>query len=149
MLYIDLEDPYVLKHFSGIFIRTITKLYASNSDTTGTYDYKKFLKEVRAFFIWSAKYLQTAMSNLKNDVIKSLKFLRLPERHQSTLEELYVLMQKFQTVITDINAFEWEFLECQATPDSEVQAYNIYIYIYIYIYICMFIYIPPRYIKGA
>ena len=82
------------------------------------------------------------MSNLKNDVIKSLKFLRLPERHQSTLEELYVLMQKFQTVITDINAFEWEFLECQATPDSEVQAYNIYIYIYIYIYMYVYIYTP-------
>ena len=39
--------------------------------------------------------MQTSMPVLKNDAIKSLTFLRLPERHQATLDELYVLMQKF------------------------------------------------------
>ena len=59
----------------------------------------------------------------KNDVIKCLIFLRLPERHQATLDELHVLMQRFPRVITDINALESEFLEYQATPDDEFPAY--------------------------
>ena len=42
---------------------------------------------------------QTSMPVLKNYVIKSLTFLRLPERHQVTLDELYVLMQRFPRVI--------------------------------------------------
>ena len=42
---------------------------------------------------------QTSMPVLKNDVIKSLTFLRLSERHQATLDELYVLMQRFPRVI--------------------------------------------------
>ena len=53
---------------------------------------KKLLKEVRAFFIKCAKYLETSMPVLNNDVIKSLAFLCLPERHQATLDELHVLM---------------------------------------------------------
>ena len=47
--------------------------------------------KVRDFSIKYANYLQTSMPELKNDAIKSLTFLRLPERH-----ELYVLMQGFQ-----------------------------------------------------
>ena len=42
---------------------------------------------------------QTSMPVLKNDVIKSLTFLHLSERHQGTLDELYVLMQRFPRVI--------------------------------------------------
>ena len=42
---------------------------------------------------------QTSMPVLKKHVIKSLTFLRLPERHQATLDELYVLMQRFPRVI--------------------------------------------------
>ena len=52
--------------------------------------------KVRDFSIKYANYLQTLMSELKNDGIKSLTFLRLPERHQAMLNELYVLMQRFQ-----------------------------------------------------
>ena len=48
--------------------------------------------KVRDFSIKYANYLQTLMSELKNDGIKSLTFLRLPERHQAMLNELYVLM---------------------------------------------------------
>ena len=50
----------------------------------------------RTFFIKCAKYSQTSMPVLKNDVIKSLPFLHLPERHQSMLDELHMLMQRFQ-----------------------------------------------------
>ena len=52
--------------------------------------------EDRAFFIKCAKYLQTSMPVLKNYVIKSLTFLPLPEIHQSTLEELHVLIKVLQ-----------------------------------------------------
>ena len=69
---------------------------ARDSDIIGNSEYKKFLKAVRAFFIKSAKYLLTSMPVLKNDVIKSLAFLHLPERYQATLDELHVLMQRFQ-----------------------------------------------------
>ena len=58
---------------------------------------------------------------LKNDAIKSLTFLRLPERHQAN--QLYVLMQRFPRVITDMIALESEFLEYQATPDDEFLPY--------------------------
>ena len=37
--------------------------------------------KVRDFSIKYANYLQTSMPELKNDAIKSLTFLRLPERH--------------------------------------------------------------------
>ena len=100
----------------------MTKHYARDSDIIGNSEYKKFFKEVTAFFVKWAKCLQTSMPK-KNDVIKSLIFLRLPERHQATLDELHVLMQRFPRVITDINALESEFLEYQATPDDEFPAY--------------------------
>ena len=58
---------------------------------------------------------------LKNDTIKSLTFLLLPERHQAN--QLYVLMQRFPRVITDMIALESEFLEYQATPDDEFLPY--------------------------
>ena len=41
--------------------------------------------KVRNFSIKYANYLQTLMPELKNDAIKSLTFLCLPERHQATL----------------------------------------------------------------
>ena len=63
--------------------------------------------------------MQASIPELKNDVIKSLTFLRLPERHQATLDELHVLMQRLQRVITDMNALQSEFLEYQATTDDE------------------------------
>ena len=49
---------------------TMTKQYVRNSDIIGTSEYKKFLKEVRAFFIKCAKYLKESMPVLKN-VIRS------------------------------------------------------------------------------
>ena len=55
--------------------------------------------------------------------IKSLTFLRLPERQQATLDELHVLMQRFPRVITDMDALELEFLEYHTTPDNAFPAY--------------------------
>ena len=74
-------------------------------------------------FIKCAKYLQASIPELKNDVIKSLTFLRLPQRHQAILNELHMLMQKLLMVITDMNALESEFLAYQATTDDEFPVY--------------------------
>ena len=65
----------------------MTKQYTMDSDIIGTSEYKKLMKEVIAFFIKCAKYLQTSMPVFKNDAIKSLTFLHLPERHQATLHK--------------------------------------------------------------
>ena len=92
MLSIDLEGPDISKDFNSIFIGAMTKQYARDSDIIGTSEYKTFLKEVGNLFIKCAKYLQASMPVLKNDVIKSLTCLPLPQRHQATLDELYVLM---------------------------------------------------------
>ena len=69
------------------------------------------------------KVLANINASIKNDVIKSLTFLRLPERHQATLDELHVLIQRLPMVITDMNSLKSEFLEYQATPDDEFPAY--------------------------
>ena len=63
--------------------------------------------------------MQASIPEFKNDVIKSLTFLRPPERHQAMLDELHVLMQRLLRVITDMNALESEFLEDQATTVDE------------------------------
>ena len=73
------------------------------------------------------------MPVLKNDVIKSLTFLRLPERHQAALDEperhqaaldeLHLSMQRLPRAIIDMNAFESEFLEYQATTDDQFPTY--------------------------
>ena len=83
VLSIDLEDPNVLNDFNSIFIEAMTKQYARDSGIIVTYEYKKFLQEVRAFFIKYEKYLKTSMPVLKNDIIKSLTFLCLSERHET------------------------------------------------------------------
>ena len=68
--------------------------------------------------------MQASIPELKNDVIKSLTFLRLPERHQAAiLDKLHMLMQKLLMVITDMNALESEFLAYQATTDDEFPVY--------------------------
>ena len=62
MQSINLEYPDVLKDFNIIFIGAMTKQYIRDSDIIGTSQYKKFLKEVRAFFIKCAKYLGTKIN---------------------------------------------------------------------------------------
>ena len=60
---------------------------------------------------------------LNNDVIKSLTFVHLPERHQAVLDQLHMLKQRLPEVIIDMNALESEYLEYQAIPDDEFPAY--------------------------
>ena len=69
------------------------------------------------------KVLANTNASVKNDVIKSLTFLLLPERHQATLDELHVLIQRLAMVITNMNSLKSGFLEYQATPDDEFPAY--------------------------
>ena len=58
---------------------------------------------------------------MSNNVIKSLTFHCLPEKHEATFHELHILSKG--GVITDMNDLELEFLEYQATPDDEFPAY--------------------------
>ena len=52
-----------------------------------------------------------------------MTFFRLPGRHQVTLDELHLLMQRFPRSIADMNALESQFPEYQETPDDESPAY--------------------------
>ena len=108
-----------MNDFNNIAIEAMTRQYARDSGIIVTYEYKKVLQEVRAFFVKYEKYLQTSMPVFQNDIIKSLTLLRLSEQHQAKLDKLHLLMQKFLRVIT----LESEFLEYQATPDHEFPAY--------------------------
>ena len=65
------------------------------------------------------------MSVLKNDVIKSLTFIRLPDRQKATLDELSILVTRFPNFIPqeDITQLETEFLEYQCTSDKEMPCY--------------------------
>ena len=123
VLSIDLEDPDILKDYNSIFIGGMTKQYARSNDIIGTPVFKKFLKEVRNFYVRCAKYLQASMPILKDEIIKSLTFLRLPERHQASTDELQILTQRFPNVIADTDGLESEFLDYQATPDDDLPSY--------------------------
>ena len=108
----------------GTMVSTImTKQYARGCDLIGTIKYKDFLKEVRLFYMKCTSYLKSSMSILKDNVIKSLTFLRLPERHKASSDDLQVIMEKFPKVILDVNALESKLLENQAASDSELPSY--------------------------
>ena len=113
ILSINLDDPKFLKNDHQIFIGALNKQYVQDIDIIGTTQYKKFLKESRKFYIACTKYLQISMPVLHDEVIKSLTFLRLPERHQSSTDELEVIIQRFPNVINsdDIIDFQSEFLD--------------------------------------
>ena len=71
--------------------------------------------------LFSLNMQSTCHASVKKMMLLSLwHCLVCNERHQATLDEL---MQSFSRIITDINAFELEFLEYQATPDDELPAY--------------------------
>ena len=123
VLNIDLDDPSILKDYENVFIGLMTKQFARDSDILGTPKYRKFLKEARSFYMKCVKYMQTSMPVFRSKIIKSLTFLRLPERHNATSDELQEIVQRFPKVITNTDALESEFLEYQATPDDELPAY--------------------------
>ena len=87
---LNFNNKEVLKIFNSIFIGAMIRRFARDSDIIGTSEYKKYLKEVRVFFIKCVKYLQISIPVLKNYIIKSSAFLHLPKRHHTTLDELHV-----------------------------------------------------------
>ena len=108
----------------GTMVSTImTKQYARGCDLIGTTKYKDFFKEVRLFYMKCTSYMKSSMSILKDNVIKSLTFLRLPEKHKVSSDDLQVIMERFLKVILDINALEPELLEYQAASDSDLPSY--------------------------
>ena len=123
ILSIDIEDPINLKDNKDLFLGIMTKQCAWRCDLIGTTKYNKFLKEVRLFYMKCASYLKSSMSILKDNVIKSLTFLRLPERHKASSDDLQVIMEKFPKVILDVNALESKLLEYQAASDGELPSY--------------------------
>ena len=59
---------------------------------------------------------------LKDDVIKSLTFTRVPNCLKVTPDELSILVTPFPNVIPkeDITQLDTEFLEYQCTPEIEL-----------------------------
>ena len=126
---IDLKDPSNLKDVNSIFIGITTKQYARSSDSDyliGTHAYKKFLNDSRDFFIVCATYLQKSVPVLKNEILKSLTFLRLPDRHLATEAEIGTLLKRFPDVIDkgEINDLHLQLLEFQSLADESLPAYQ-------------------------
>ena len=65
------------------------------------------------------------MPVLKDDVIKSLTFIRIPDRQKATLDELSILVTHFPIVIPqeDITQLEAEFIKYQCTSEKELPSY--------------------------
>ena len=84
---IEIEDPINLKDNKVLFLGIMTKQYARGCNLIGTTKYNKFLKEVRLFYMKCASNLKSSMPILKDNVIKSLTFLRLPERYKASSDD--------------------------------------------------------------
>lgn len=67
-------------------------------------------------------YLKKSMPVLHDEVIKSLTFLRLPERHQASTDDLEVIIDRFPNVVNsdDLKDLEAEFLDYQAASNTEL-----------------------------
>ena len=59
--HIDLDNRDFLRNDDEIFIGTMTKQHARDSDIIGTSQHQKFLKECKKFYMTCTKYLQTSM----------------------------------------------------------------------------------------
>ena len=77
----------------------MNKLFAGENDLIGAPRYRKFLSEARKFFQRCVTYLRKSMPVLKNDEIKSLTFIRVPDCRKVILEELSILVTRFPNVI--------------------------------------------------
>ena len=66
-----------------------------------------------------------SMPVFKDDVIKSLTFIRVPDYQKATLDELSILATRFPIVIPqeDITQLDTEFLEYQCTSEIELPSY--------------------------
>ena len=67
----------------------------------GTYVYKKSLKECKDFYTKCVTQLQKSVPVLKDEVLRSLTFIHLPERHLASQEELDIILQRFPTVVDE------------------------------------------------
>ena len=122
---IDIYEEENVKDLNDIYIGHMTKQFAGENNLIGTGRYRKFLSESRKFFQRCVSYLGKSMPVLKNDVIKSLTFIRLPDRQKTTLNGLSILVTRFPNVIPqeDITQLETEFLEYQCTSEKELTFY--------------------------
>ena len=122
---IDIYEEENVKDLNDIYIGHMTKQFAGENNLIGTGRYRKFLSESRKFFQRCVSYLRKSMPVLKNDVIKSLTFIRLPDRQKATMDELSILVTRFPKVILqeDITQLETEFLEYQFTSEKELPSY--------------------------
>ena len=84
---IDVYGEENLKDLNNIYIAIMTKQFAGENDLTGTARYRKFLSEARKFFQQCVTYLRKPMLVLKNYVIKSLTFIRVPDFQKATLDD--------------------------------------------------------------
>ena len=123
--FIDIYDKENLKDVNNIYIGLMTKQFAGENDLIGIARCRKFLSEARKFFQRCATYLRKSMPVLKNDVIKSLTFIRVPYGQKATLDELSISVTRFPNVIPqeDITQLETEFLEYQCTSEKELPSY--------------------------
>ena len=122
---IDIYEEGNLKDLNNIYTGHMTKQFPEENDLIGTARYKKCLSESRKFFQRCVTYLRKPMPVLQNDVIKSLTFIRLPDRQKATMDELSILVTRFPKVILqeDITQLETEFLEYQFTSEKELPSY--------------------------
>ena len=65
------------------------------------------------------------MPVLKNGLIKTFTFIRLPDRQKATLDELSILVTRFPNFIPqeDITQLETEFFKYQCTSEKELPSY--------------------------
>ena len=103
----------------------MTKQSGRENDLTGTANYRTFLSEARKFFQRCVTYLTKSMPVFKDDMIKSLTFIRVPDYQKATLDELSILATRFPIVIPqeDITQLDTEFLEYQCTSEIELPSY--------------------------
>ena len=102
----------------------MTKQSARKNDLIGTARYIKFLSEARKFFQLGNSF-RKSMRVLKDDVIKSVAFICVPDRQKATLDELSILAICFPYVVPQegITQLETEFLEYQCASEKELLSY--------------------------
>ena len=122
---IDICGEENLKDLYNIYIGHIIKQFTWENDLIGTARYRKFLSESRKLFQWYVTYLSKSMPVLKNGLIKTFTFIRLPDRQKATLDELSILVTRFPNFIPqeDITQLETEFFKYQCTSEKELPSY--------------------------
>ena len=95
---IDINLEVNLKPLFNVFIGMMARQYAIDNNFIGTSLNTKFLKKARKLFQRCVSYLPKSIPVL-NGVIKSLTFLRVPDRHKVTMNEMSILLKRFPKVL--------------------------------------------------